>query len=205
MRKQIDSIKRCLLRNTCILLAALSPAVSVSAEGYVSIDRPKAEISIFPSNPVSSEDIIVVAHGMSSDCGLEDPQFTRSGSEFRIDFAPRPADLACAATVGPWAEIIYPRTYPRAGTYTVILTRGGVEFARQSFTVRNLVIMAPERIICRNLRTGKKVVIRNPTGLERTHEDIGDCAEQGLKLRSGDKVERTYRGVVTGLFKGFDE
>ena len=203
MRKQTNIVKHWLLRNTCIFVAALLYAFSVSAEQFSIIhERPTAEITIFPANPVPLEDIIVVAHGISSDCGLQNPQFTRSGSEFRIDFAPLPAGMACAATVGPWAEIVYPRAYPRAGTYTVILTRGGVEFARKSFTVRtHAVVMAPERVICKNLRTGKRVAIRNPIGLETTYEDIGDCVEQGLKVRYGDKVERTYKGIVKEIYE----
>jgi len=98
-----------------------------------------------------------------------------------------------------WGQVVYIRTPLPEGAYTVVITQGGKELARGPFVIRNLVVMTPDRIICKNLRTRKKVVIHKPTGLERTHQDIGDCVDNGLKVRERDKIERIYKGSVTAI------
>jgi hypothetical protein len=184
-----------------IIWVALLYLASVSAQA--------ANIIIIPPNPVVTDRIFVAVYGGWNDgCVPRDAQATFSENVIHIDFPPKPAEVYCTASMTNWAEMVQVPTLAQQlpeGTYDVIVTRGEIELGRHSFMVQKglndetastddtvgglTTAINPRRVICKNLTSRKKKIIKNLT-------NSWNCEAAGLKVRPGDKIEQTVIGIV---------
>jgi hypothetical protein len=155
-------------------------------------------IVTIPPYPTPNSSIYAAVYGNWRDsCVPVDPQVTLSEKVIRIDFPP--AVTSCLMVLTPWEETVPIDGRLSVGTYEVIVTRGEEEIARSSFTVRepytgSVPTINLRRLVCTNLRTGKKVLIKESTVLGTSPANFEECLAAGLKARPGDRIWKTFKG-----------
>ena len=190
---------RTLLRIVIVIFAFGNPAFP---ETITSVDQ----VIVFPANPNPNDYVHVILYGTEECLSAEDqrdPRVSISGKEIYIDFEQPPENPIipiCAplipktlVTVPIWKSI----EQLDIGNYRVTIRhwkRGTLAKAAFSVTpkidIGGLTTgLTTRRILCKNLTTGKKKVIKGDVG-------TWDCEAAGLKVNPGDKIEQRVIGIA---------
>lgn len=157
------------------------------------------EIMIIPPNPSPTDEIFVTIYSPGNDsCNVsaEPPKFSLSGNELHIDFVPLEERVDCYFSESPWVITVPTRTRLPLGAYEVIVTRDN-ELKQSSFTVGNSFPVDIRQVVCKNRNSGKKVTIKTLNESEKILVDFGGCITNGLRVRAGQKIERSVIGIAT--------
>ena len=167
------------------------------------------EIMISPPNPTASDEIQVYVRGVHANgCFPREPQVSISGREIHVHFTWPPKPPAgsfneCVLVETAWSAhvpILHGfNAYDGENQVIVSWEETGGELARTTFVVRGKRVVGGQptglttrRILCKNLTTGKKKVIRGDVG-------TWDCEAAGLKVNPGDKIEQRIIGTAKGI------
>lgn len=184
-----------------IMFACSAPAIS-EEKALATVDK----VIVLPPNPTPIDHIVVALYGIKECPFPEDsrsPYVYLSGEEIHIDYEqPPPSNLPldCPAEIVklsvtvPVSEAIGQLDVGNYGV-TIHHWKWGT-LAHTSFSVTPkkdigglTTGLATRRIICKNLTTGKRKIIKG---------DIGtwDCEANGLKVNPGDKIEQRIIGTA---------
>ncbi|MCX7095575.1 MAG: hypothetical protein NTY50_19315 [Methylobacter sp.] len=181
------NIKNILPRGFSIMGMMLVYGISISAQA--------ASVAIIPPNPTDHEAVIMGIYGVEgTSCVPANAQVSFSENVIHVDFPPIPDGTGCFEAFTPWGEMVWLDHELPEGAYDVIVTRGEVEqLARHSFRVQNSPSTSTsiklQQVECKNLTTGKKKVINNPSS-------SWNCEAAGLKMHPGDKIEQILQGTA---------
>lgn len=169
------------------------------------------EFVIVPPNPMSDDLVQVTIKGYWSggnvSCIPGEPDISINGKNIQVHYT-TPSNPSACSTIGTLPGSVWADTIPiwqttgklETGTYQLEITSAiGEVMLRTAFNVSSkrdagglVTGINTRKIICKNLTTGKKKIIRN---------DISawNCEASGLVVKPGDKIEQRIIGTTINL------
>jgi hypothetical protein len=203
MSRESSKVKRCLVFWIGSIIFAISTSTLATDIPLNTVNK----IIVSPPNPTSEDNIVTTIYG-TQEClfseDVHDPHVYLSGNEIYISYdtqpPPRSSLPACALVIRTISVVIPIREMIgrlEAGEYKLIINHWKFgELARTNFIVTNkkdiggmTTGITTRRILCKNLTTGKRKIIRGDVG-------TWNCEANGLQVKPGDKIEQRVIGTA---------